>query len=135
MNAPAPSRVGTGINALVVLVVDDDAAMRTLLEIYLKSLGYQPLMARDGDEAVRLAQTNPDIRVMIMDVVMSGLSGQRLVDAVKTALPGLRILFCSGHSARAVANSGIDMTQGLFMQKPCRPLDLKHSLELLLAGA
>ena len=109
--------------------------MRKLFEIYLDSFGYGVVIARDGEEALQLVVGRSDIRVMIMDVVMPGLSGQPLVEKVMMAIPGLRVLFCSGHPARVMSNYGIDLATGKFLQKPCRPADLKRSLEELLAPA
>jgi two-component system, cell cycle sensor histidine kinase and response regulator CckA len=116
-------------------MVDDDSAMRVLFEIYLRTFGYRVLLARDGEEAFGLATDHPDISLMIMDAVMSGLSGQPLVDKIKTALPKVRILFCSGHPASALIRQGIDLEAGHFLQKPCRPADLKRELAALLASA
>ncbi|MDQ6809376.1 MAG: response regulator [Verrucomicrobiota bacterium] len=122
-------------NVPVVLVVDDDSAMRSLFEIYLRSFGYRVLVARDGEEAVRFAVSDSEIDLMITDVVMPGLSGQELVDQVRAALPGLRVLFCSGHPAREMANHGIDLGASGFLQKPCRPADLEQQVrDLLSAG-
>lgn len=116
-----------------ILVIDDDAAMRSLFEIYLSSYGYGVLLAPDGEEAMRLAAGRTDIGVIMMDVVMPGLSGQPLVDAAKAAVPGVRFLFCSGHPTKILSTYGIDLRAGRFLQKPCRPADLKLQLELLLA--
>jgi len=114
--------------------VEDDSAMRLLLEIYLSSFGYDVLLAENGDAALGMAASRPDIRAMVMDVVMSGLSGQQLAEAIKGALPGICILFCSGHPAKALTSYGIDLAAGNFLQKPCRPADLKRKMEELLAS-
>ncbi len=119
-------------NAPTVLVIEDDSAMRVLFEMCLNSFGYCALVACDGDDALRLAAGRSDIRLIIMDVVMPGLSGQRLVDEVKIARPGVRILFCSGHSIKVLSNYGIELAAGQFLQKPWRPADLKRKMEELL---
>lgn len=121
-------------NARTVLVVEDDSAMRVLFEMCLSSFGYCVLVACDGDDALRLAAGSSDFRLIIMDVVMPGLSGQRLVDELRIAQPGVRILFCSGHPIKVLNNYGIDLAAGQFLQKPWRPLDLKRKMEELLAS-
>lgn len=116
-----------------VLVVDDDSPMRSLFEIYVSSFGYRPLLARNGEEAVQLAQSHPEICVMIMDVIMPGLSGRDLAEKVRAELPQVGILFCSGHPARVLKTQGIDLSLGRFLQKPCRPPDLKREVQELVA--
>ena len=136
MPAPTPEApVSARETTAAVLVVDDDSATRVLYEIYLRSFGYVVLLARDGDEALRVAAGRSDIRIMIMDVVMPGLSGQRLVDAAKIALPGVRILFCSGHPAKVLTGYGIDPAVEHFLQKPCRPADFKRKMDELSASS
>lgn len=119
----------------VCLVVDDDASMRALLDIYLRSFGYRVLLAEDGEDALRVARANLDIRIVVMDIVMSGLSGRQLVDEVNAILPGVGFLFCSGHPAHALKGYGLDLVAGRFLQKPCRPEALKRELEELAALA
>lgn len=122
-------------NTPTVLVVEDDSAMRTLFEIYLSSFGYGVVVACDGDEALRLSAGRSDIRLVLMDVVLPGLSGQRLVNELRIALPSVRILFCSGHPIKVLSSYGIDLAAEYFLQKPCRPADLKRMTEELLASA
>lgn len=122
-------------SAPTVLVVEDDSAMRELFEICLSSFDYCALVACDGDDALRRAGGRSDIRLIIMDVVMPGLSGQRLVDELKIALPGVRVLFCSGHPVSVLSSYGIDLGAGQFLQKPWRPSELKRKMEELLASA
>ncbi|HSH39169.1 MAG TPA: response regulator [Chthoniobacterales bacterium] len=119
-------------SAPVVLVVDDDASMRTLLEIYFSAWGWRVLLAACGDEALQLAAAHPETRLLLLDVVMSGVSGQDLADRSKTILPNVRIFFCSGHPASALAGMGIDVAPEQFLQKPCRPADLKQKVDALL---
>lgn len=56
-----------------VLVVDDEAANRELLEAMLESLGHEPELARDGLEA--LAKVKLDIDLVLLDVMMPGMDG------------------------------------------------------------
>ena len=116
-----------------ILIVDDDAAMRMLLERYLTAFGYHPLLAAGGDEALSVARTAPDICVVILDLVMPGVSGRSLSEQLAALLPNATILFCSGHPASALIHLGMDIEGAQFLQKPCRPLDLKQRLSEILA--
>jgi two-component system cell cycle sensor histidine kinase/response regulator CckA len=117
-----------------VLVIDDDSAMRTIVGLSLKLYGYIVLAAGDGEEALRQAREHPEIRVIILDVVMSGLSGKELAGQLQSALPGVAILFCSGHPSSALSRYGVDATDDNFIQKPCRAPDLQQKIEDLIGA-
>jgi CheY-like chemotaxis protein len=123
-----------GENSPIILMVDDDPSLRMLFERYLTLLGYTPLFASNGEEALSIARDTPKIRLIILDVVMPGLSGQRLAELLVDILPGAPILFSSGHPTNALARLGIDIKDAQFMQKPCRPLELKQRLSEMLAA-
>ncbi|HYJ04259.1 MAG TPA: response regulator [Chthoniobacterales bacterium] len=117
-----------------ILVVDDDSAMRTILGFTLGSFGYIALVAGDGEEALQVARKHPEIRMIILDVVMRGLSGKRLAEQLQIDLPKAAILFCSGHAAEALSLHGIVATSVHFMQKPCQPGALQRKIEELLGS-
>ena len=71
--------------------------------------------------------------MVVLDVVMSGLSGKELAEQLKTSLPWASILFCSGHPASVLSRYDIDVTSANFLQKPCRPPELQQKIEELLA--
>jgi CheY-like chemotaxis protein len=117
-----------------ILVIDDDPAMRTILGFTLKAFGYIALVAGEGEAALQIARHHPEIRLIILDVVMAGLSGKQLADQLQIALPKAAILFCSGHPPEALSLHGIDPNFVQFMQKPCRPPELQRKVEELLAA-
>lgn len=116
-----------------ILVVDDDALIRTMLGFYLTSFGYRVLLVGDGEKAVQIAREHPEIRLAILDVVMSGLCGQKLAKELTVALPAISVLFSSGHPAEAMSHHDIDIRFEHFLQKACPPPELKRKLEEMLA--
>jgi DNA-binding response OmpR family regulator len=127
-SAPPASRPAT------ILVADDEAPIRILLDFYLTTIGYRVLLASDGESAVQIARENPEIRLAILDVVMSGLCGQKLAEELTVALPTVAVLFSSGHPAAAMSRYGIDLRSAQFLEKPCSPPELKRKLEEMLAS-
>ena len=117
-----------------ILMIDDDAPLRMLVERYLSMFGYRPLVAADGEEGVRIAAEHPEIDLIILDVVMPGISARELAERLTGLLPQAQILFCSGHPRSALERLGIDLKGAQFMQKPCRPLVLKEHLREMLAA-
>jgi len=65
--------------------------------------GYQKLVARDADEALRIAATDQDIDATVLDVVLpGGTDGVQLAKALSKSRPDLRIIFCTGYAAEDV---------------------------------
>jgi two-component system cell cycle sensor histidine kinase/response regulator CckA len=116
-----------------ILVIDDDPAMRTILSFSLTAFGYLVLVAGDGEEALQITRDHPEIRLIMLDVVMPGLSGKKLAEQLKTNLPESSVLFCSGHPAAVMSRYDIDLRFEHFLQKPCRPPELKQKVEELLS--
>lgn len=83
----------------VVLVVDDEDAVRVILRAGLESLGYTVIEAPGGEEALKLtAERSGPLHLLITDIVMPGMSGPELAASMRMRLPGLAVLFLSGYT-------------------------------------
>jgi two-component system cell cycle sensor histidine kinase/response regulator CckA len=78
----------------VVLVADDDDAVRALIARILRGSGYTVLEARSSDEALALGD---DLKLLVADLVMPSTGGVELADAMQARIPGLQVLFTSGY--------------------------------------
>jgi two-component system cell cycle sensor histidine kinase/response regulator CckA len=78
----------------VVLVADDDDAVRALIARILRGSGYTVLEARSSDEALALGV---DLKLLVADLVMPSTGGVELADAMRARIPGLQVLFTSGY--------------------------------------
>jgi CheY-like chemotaxis protein len=119
-------------DAPTILVIDDDPAMRMIVSLSLKLCGYVVIAAGNGEEALGVAQANPRIRVIVLDVVMSGLSGTELAARLTAIVPAATVLFCSGHAPSALKRYGIDPASANFLQKPCSGIVLQQKIEELM---
>ena len=90
----------------VVLVVEDETAVRDLVVEVLKELGYQALEAVDGPSALKLLEGNARVDLLVTDVGLPGLNGRQLADAARQTRPDLRVLFMTGYAANAALNGG-----------------------------
>jgi len=106
---PAAARSG----GLRVLVVDDEASIRRALQRYLTLRGHEVVTAADGAEALRILETDSRFDVIVSDLRMPGLSGDRMLEALRNCGGGLdsRVIFltgdaASGSAARVLADSG-----------------------------
>jgi two-component system cell cycle sensor histidine kinase/response regulator CckA len=92
----AQTRLATGSETL--LVVEDDAAVRSSMVETLVGHGYQVLQAANGHEALQLARDfNYDIHLLITDLVLPGISGRDLARRLQSERAGTRVLFVSGY--------------------------------------
>ncbi len=90
-----------------ILVVEDEDAVRDLTVAILRQLGYGVLAASSGQEALATAQAYPsDISLLVTDVVMPGMSGKQLADALLLTRPEMRVLYVSGYTENTVLNQG-----------------------------
>lgn len=118
-----------------ILVVEDDGAVRRLARTILTDSGYTVLEARDGEEALALAQTHSArIDLVITDVVMPGLSGAELVRRLGSISPWLRVLYTSGYTRVATLGTGIE-SSAPFLPKPFLPADLLAKVRQVLSSS
>jgi PAS domain S-box-containing protein len=113
VHEPEPVQAGTE----TVLVVEDDANVRDLVRLLLEGNGYTVLTVQSPDEAVRVC-TELGVDLLLTDVVMPDISGQRLAERIAAAAPGVRILFMSGYSDEAVHRHGMLGEDAAFIEKP-----------------
>jgi PAS domain S-box-containing protein len=90
----------------VVLVVEDEQAVRDIVVEVLKDLGYHPLEAADGPSGLRLLEGQQRIDLLVTDVGLPGLNGRQLADAARVRWPGLKVLFMTGYAENAALNGG-----------------------------
>ncbi|HUF48861.1 MAG TPA: response regulator [Vicinamibacterales bacterium] len=108
-----------------ILVVEDEDGLRRLATRILSNFGYRVLTASSGAEALRLAEEHGGSVALVMtDVVMPGMSGPEMVEALRDLAPGARILYTSGYMGDTMARHGIVQTDIAFLPKPYTPTTL-----------
>jgi PAS domain S-box-containing protein len=102
-----------------ILVVEDDDAVRETSAELLRDLGYDVLIARDGDSAINLLTHDPAIDLVFTDVVMPGaIKGVELAGRVKAMRPRTPVLFNSGYAENSIVHDG-RIDRGInFLSKP-----------------
>jgi signal transduction histidine kinase len=119
----------------VVLVVEDDAALRKLVTGLIASLGYAVIEASDGPAGVARLETAPRIDLLLTDIVLpNGMSGPALVKEAGLLRPGLKVLFMSGYAQNALDDVGAE-GGGALLMKPFRKADLARRIRQLLDAA
>jgi CheY-like chemotaxis protein len=101
---PAPP---SGADELI-LVVEDDEAVRNYSTDTLLELGYRVLVAPNGHAALEMLARHPSIRLLFTDIGLpGGMTGRQLADAACRMRPDLRVLFTTGYSRNAIVHGGI----------------------------
>lgn len=86
-----------------ILVVDDDVSVRTIVSAMLEPAGYEPVLAGSAEEAIRRLTDGLEPRLILSDIVMTGMTGLALLDHVRGRHPEIPIVMVSGVSDLAVA--------------------------------
>ena len=112
---PAATEEGT-----VVLVVEDEPAVRMVICDVLVDLGYVVLVADDGRSGLHIVESRTRIDLLLTDIGLpGGMNGRQLADAARQRRDGLKVLFITGYAENAVIGGMLDHDMQV-MTKPFR---------------
>ena len=103
----AEANVPLGESQEVVLVVEDEPAVRQFSADALTELGYRVLEADGAPAALRLLDAHPEIALIFTDIVMPEVNGAKLAEEARRRRPDLRVLFTTGYTRNAVVHNGV----------------------------
>ena len=117
-----------------LLVVENEAAIKTLVQMALERHGYVVLTAESGSEALRLAAAHEGpIDLLITDVVMPDLRGPELAKRLLEQRPTIATLFMSGYMDDALGDDALSFRVPVdFIQKPFSPSALAARVREML---
>ncbi|MCD6581926.1 MAG: response regulator [Desulfuromusa sp.] len=121
----ADTWVGTG----KVLLVDDEESVRGIGVEMLKELGFDPLTANDGKEALEVFKNNADITLVILDLTMPKMGGEQCYRELKLLNPDVRVIVSSGYNEYEVSQKFIGKGIAGFVQKPYKFSTLKEAIK------
>jgi PAS domain S-box-containing protein len=123
---------GTGL----VLLVEDEQSVKSLVARMLSTLGYDVISSASVPEAIGLFELHQkEISVLLTDVVMPQLGGRELADRLLARQPELRVLFMSGYTEDTLLRRREISSRLAFLEKPFTHYQLAKALHDLLAGA
>jgi len=102
----------------IVLVVEDEQAVRRMTVDALRDLGYTVIHAESGPEALDRLERQPNVSLLFTDIVMPEMSGRELADHAIRRKPDLKVLFTTGYTRNAVVHNGIVDPGTALLQKP-----------------
>jgi DNA-binding NtrC family response regulator len=115
----------------MILIVDDDSDVRSMIKRALHELGYPATEAKDGETALAImAKEKPDL--VILDYIMPGMDGTEVAREIARIDPDLPIIFSTGHGAlRALRNAAGENIS--ILEKPFALNELSELIETRLA--
>jgi two-component system, chemotaxis family, CheB/CheR fusion protein len=117
-----------------ILIVEDEEAIRSLEMLALKSTGYHLLQAKNGNEAIQLcSKYDEKIDLLVTDVVMPGMSGHQLAEALIALRPKMKVLYLSGHLEETILRQGVQLKPIAFLAKPFSPAEFVNKVSMLLS--
>jgi len=130
--APAETWLAPGSGR--VLVVEDDAEVRTIASGILRKQGYDVLEAGDHKQALKHLRDGPKIDLVFTDVVLpKGKNGVEIAEQARQLDPEVKVLFTSGYTENAVLGDDLD-TDAHLLTKPYRKNELLKKVGRLLAA-
>ncbi len=118
-----------------ILLTEDEDGVRALARVILEASGYQVLGARDGQEALQIAQGHAGpIHLLLTDVVMPQMDGPQLADSLTTQRPDVKVLYFSGYTDDTLLRHGVQNTSAAFFPKPFSHAVLTRKVREVLDG-
>ena len=115
----------------VILIADDQAFIRSLLVSMLRDLGYKPVEAIDGHQAMQQLVLRP--RALILDHRMAGLTGLEILRALRSGhtglMRGLPVLMLTGHADEQIVRIAGELDVSALLTKPVSKAQLRKRLD------
>ena len=129
--APEPAWRGSGL----LLIADDEEAVRVVAREILERQGFTTLVAVDGREAIDLFMGRPDeVTAALIDLTMPQVNGQEVMEALRAVRPDLPVIITSGYSELDIMERFHQSPPTAFIQKPYRSRELVSLVRRVLTG-
>jgi len=122
--APAPGKL--------VLVIDDDATVRTVTQRMLERAGFEVLVAGDGLEGLEVYRDSRRVDLVLLDMTMPRMDGEETFRELRRLDPNVRVILTSGYNELDATERFAGGGLAGFIQKPYRPSDLIGKVEAAL---
>ena len=116
-----------------VLLVEDDDTVRTLEGRMLREKGYTVLEAGSGPDALRVSEEHAGpIHLLVTDVVMPGMNGKEVAEALAAGRPEMAALYASGFTHSVILDHGVSIDSDAFVSKPFKSGALAQKVQQTL---
>ncbi len=117
-----------------ILIVDDETDLLEVASTCLSDLGYTVLTATDGFSAIQVLKVRDDIGLLMTDILMlGGMNGVELAQRAVEICCNIRVIYCSGFPADALAERNLSLSKGSLLRKPYQRSELIAIVREVLA--
>jgi CheY-like chemotaxis protein len=100
-------------------VVDDEVELVEVAKTYLEEMGFTAYHAHDGASALAVVEQHNDIDLVVTDILMpGGMNGVELTEKIRESLHKIKVIYCSGFPANALAERSMSLVDGPLLHKP-----------------
>lgn len=117
-----------------MLIVDDEAPIRNIVERVLRSAGYDTAVAADGEEALHQLHDDPTFDLLLTDLVMPRMTGDKLAQRAREVVADLKVLYLTGYADQLFNQRSFLESHEAFLEKPVVPAGLLEAVSLILFG-
>ena len=115
-----------------VLVLEDEASIRSFIVINLRRAGYDVIEAESGEEAMDLLRENPDTRVALLDIMLPGIDGFEVCRRVRATNTRIGIIMLTARSQEMDKVTGLMTGADDYVTKPFSPAELTARVDALV---
>ncbi len=113
------------------MLVDDEEAVRSVGAEMLKQLGFTPVLAKDGEDALEIFRQTAGIGFVILDMTMPRMDGKQCLGELRRMAPAVPVIMSSGYNEQEIARELGEIPSG-FIQKPYNVASMKEAIERAL---
>ena len=118
-----------------VLVLEDEASIRSFVVINLKRGGYDVIEAESGEEALQLLGENPDVKVALLDVMLPGMDGFEVCRRIRATNTKIGIIMLTARAQEMDKVTGLMTGADDYVTKPFSPAELTARVDALFRRA
>ncbi|MBI5198621.1 MAG: PAS domain S-box protein [Nitrospirae bacterium] len=117
----------------MVLIAEDNEAVRKLIRDALERFGYKVIAAEDGEDAIeKFMENKEEIRLLLLDLIMPRKNGKEVYEKIKEIKPDIKAIFLSGYTADILFKRGILDEGSDFILKPVSPREILRKVREVL---
>ncbi len=114
-----------------VLILEDEASIRSFVVINLRRSGYDPIEAATGAEALRMMEQNPDIRVALLDIMLPDIDGFEVCRQIRATNSKIGIIMLTARTQEMDKVTGLMTGADDYVTKPFSPAELTARIDAL----
>jgi len=118
-----------------VLIVDDEEGLLKIAKAFLEEMGYTTYHAQDGASALAVVEQHNDIDLIVTDILMpGGMNGVELTEKIRESLEQVKVIYCSGFPANALAERSMSLVDGPVLHKPYQRAEFTSAVRAVMEG-